>query len=301
MFEESYFDHHIERTGTGCVKYDLRSNFFERDDILPMWVADMDFRTPPFIIEKIRERLDHEVLAYTFRTPSFGKAVKRWMETRHHWNIEENWVTYSPGVVPALNMCVLAYTQPGDKIIVQPPVYFPFFSAIKDHDRIMVENPLVLRDGAYRMDLDHLRSVIDDSVKMIFLCSPHNPVGRVWTKEELIGLSEICLDHNIIIISDEIHHDLIFEGYSHFPTAKISKYISEMTVTCIAPSKTFNLAGMSTSALIIENDHLRSLYDAVLNKFHLNLGNIFGNVALEAAYNYGDEWITGLMKYIKGN
>ncbi len=298
---ENDFNEIIQRENTSCYQYDLREKYFGTEDVIPMWVADMDFRTPAVICEAIKKRLEHGIFGYTYRSDSFYNSVIRWLKFMHGWEIKKEWIDFSPGVVPALNMAVLAYTSPGDKVIVQQPVYFPFFSAITNHNRILVNNPLQLKNGRYYMDYNDLRSKIDDRVKMIFLCSPHNPTGNVWTREELAELAEICIRNNILIISDEIHSDLFFREHKHIPTASLNEETAKNTVTFIAPSKTFNIAGLSTSVVISSNDRLLKMYSSILEHIHVGGGNIFGNVALEAAYNQGHEWIGQLMDYIRSN
>jgi bifunctional pyridoxal-dependent enzyme with beta-cystathionase and maltose regulon repressor activities len=204
------FDEIIDRTGTDSVKYDLRKNYFGTDDLLPMWVADMDFRTPAFILRALRDRLDHEVLGYTYRGEGFSEAIRSWLKERHAWTVSREWITFSPGVVPGLSMAVQAFTAPGDKIIVQPPVYTPFFTVIKGNRRQVVYNQLILNDGRYYMDFDDLRMKAASGAKMILLSNPHNPGGMVWTRDELLQVGEICMQHGILIISDEIHNDLVY-------------------------------------------------------------------------------------------
>ncbi|OFX50001.1 MAG: cystathionine beta-lyase [Bacteroidetes bacterium GWA2_30_7] len=295
------FDEIINREKTNSVKYDLRSKLFGKADVIPMWVADMDFKTPDFIVEAIRKRTEHEIFGYTFRSEGFCNSIINWIQKRHGWTIEKEWISFSPGVVPALNILVQSLTKPGDKIIVQPPVYFPFFGAVENNGRKMVENQLKLVNGRYEIDFEHLESVIDTDVKMLLFCSPHNPCSRVWTKEELEKIGDICLKNNILIVSDEIHSDLVFKPNKHFPTASISKQISDITITCIAPSKTFNLAGLHTSAVICRNKELLKKYNKFLEDFHLSGGNIFGFEALEAAYNQGDGWLNQLLEYLQSN
>lgn len=295
------FDEIISRENTDCVKYDLRKLYFGTDDVIPMWVADMDFRTPDFIIQAIKKRLEHEILGYSIRSGSFNRSVANWMKSHHNWRINPNWVSFSPGVVPALNMLVLAFTQPGDKIIVQPPVYFPFFSAVENNGRTKVENPLQLVNGRLCMDFDDLRIKAKDA-RMIIISHPHNPGGSVWTKEELTQLAEICLEHNILMVSDEIHSDLVFSPHIHIPLATLSDEIAQQTITCNAPSKTFNLAGLSTAYLIVPNKTLLERYNRMLNdELHLNMGNLPGAIALEAAYQHGADWLTQLLDYLKEN
>lgn len=295
------FDEHISREGTFCVKYDLRQEVFGTRDVIPMWVADMDFKTPDFIISALKNRLDHEICGYSFRPPDYFASIVDWTKRRHGWNINKEWICFTPGVVPALNFCTLAFTEPGDSMIVQPPVYFPFFSAVEAHGRKLVYNQLVTIDGRYEMDLDALESSVTAGTKMIIISNPHNPVGRVWKKEELVRLAEICLKNKILIISDEIHCDLVLPGYTHIPVASISEEISSITVTLTAPSKTFNLAGLSTSSVIIENPSLRGMFNKFLERLHVGNGNIFGNIASIAAYSSGDQWLDELLQYLKVN
>lgn len=295
------FDEVIPRENTDCVKYDLRKLYFGTDDVIPMWVADMDFRTPDFIIAALKKRLEHEILGYSIRSKGFSRSITRWMKSKHGWKINPNWISFSPGVVPAINMLVLALTNPGDKIIVQPPVYFPFFSAIDNNGRNRIDNPLELINGRLCIDFDDLR-IKAKGAKMIIISHPHNPGGSVWTKDELLQLGEICLENKILMVSDEIHSDLVFAPHKHIPLASISEEIGQQTITCNAPSKTFNLAGLATSYLIIPNKELLQRYNRMLNdELHLNMGNLPGAIALEAAYNFGDEWLGQVITYIKAN
>jgi cystathionine beta-lyase len=295
------FDTVIDRRDTNCVKYDLRGKLFGKDDVLPMWVADMDFPVADFILDAIRERLNHPVLGYTFRSDRFAGSVASWLNRRHGWKIETTAIGFSPGVVPALNMCVLEFTDPGDKVVVQPPVYFPFFSAISNHGRELVYNQLVKRDKSYEMDLDHLEDQFKAGAKLFFLCNPHNPVGRVWSNEELQKLAEICVKYQVMVISDEIHSDLLLSGSRHIPFASLGKDIADLTLTCMAPSKTFNLAGLYTSVMIATNPSLMKRYEKVLDAVHVGGDNILGQVALEAAYTLGDEWLDQLLDYLEKN
>jgi cystathionine beta-lyase len=295
------FNEVIPREGTDCIKYDLREETFGRKDVIPMWVADMDFRTPDFIVSKLRQRLSHELYGYSFRPPEYYSSIINWLRMRHNWKVEREWICFSPGIVPALNLCTLAFTRPGDSIIVQPPVYFPFFSAVEAHGRNLVYNRLAEKNGRWLMDFNSLASAIDVSTKMIIISNPHNPVGRVWSREELEQLADICLKNNIIIISDEIHCDLILPGFHHIPMAGISEKIAEITVACIAPSKTFNLAGLSTSSLIISNPVLKKYFMRKIESLHIGSGNIFGTIASIAAYSEGSEWLDTLMDYLDQN
>lgn len=295
------FDERVQREHTACFKYDWREGIFGKKDVLPMWVADMDLKTPPFVIEALKKRLEHEILGYSFRPEGFYESIINWNEKRNQWKVKKDWISYSPGVVPALNLMVMAYTNPGDKVIVQTPVYFPFFTAVTHHKRTLIINPLQLNNGRYEMDYEHLESLMDDDVRLFILCSPHNPTGNVWKKHELERLSEICLKNNTIIIADEIHSDLTFPGHKHIPLASVSEEIADQTITCMAPSKTFNLAGLATSFVISSNKKLLRKYDRVLEHVHVGMGNVFGHVALESAYNHGGEWLNELMHYLKQN
>jgi cystathionine beta-lyase len=295
------FDEPAGREGTDCIKYDRREGTFGVKDVIPMWVADMDFNTPDFIVESLQKRLEHPIYGYSFRSTEYFQSMIRWIKSRHNWSVEKEWISFCPGIVPALNFCTLAFTQTGDNIIVQPPVYFPFFSAAESHGRNLIYNRLTESEGTWSMDFDSLARGIDSKTKMIIISNPHNPVGRVWTPEELNRLADICLKHNIVIISDEIHCDLILPGFTHTPMASLSEEISENTVTLIAPSKTFNIAGLSTSSVIIQNPVLRKSFNRIVENLHIGNGNIFGNMASIAAYSHGHEWLDSLLDYIDNN
>jgi cysteine-S-conjugate beta-lyase len=295
------FDEPTGREGTNCIKYDRREEIFGKKDIIPMWVADMDFNTPDFITSALRDQLKNEIFGYSFRPPEYYSSIIDWLKYRHKWSIEKEWITFTPGIVPALNFCTLAFTQPGDKIIVQPPVYFPFFSAVESHGRTLVYNQLKEEDGRWFMDYESLADSIDSKTRMIILSNPHNPVGRVWTPEELTRLADICLKNNILILSDEIHCDLVLPGFSHTPFATLSHEIAGNTITCIAPSKTFNLAGLSTSTVLISNPILRKSFNRTVEILHVGNGNIFGTAASVAAYTYGHKWLEALLDYIDNN
>lgn len=298
---EYNFDEPLKREGTSCVKYDSRQEIFGKKDVIPMWVADMDFKCPPAVTDALRQRLKHEILGYTVRREEYFSSIKKWLRKRYEWHIENEWIVFSPGIVPALNICTLAFTEPGDKIIVQPPVYFPFFNAVTDHKRKLLFNRLKETNGQWSIDFDDLERKAAQGARMMLLSSPHNPVGRSWSKEELEKLSRICLDNNILIISDEIHADLVLPGHRHIPLAKISGPVADNTLTCMAPSKTFNLAGLSTSSMIISNPGLRKKFEDAINSLHITGGNIFGTEASIAAYSFGEDWLDQLLLYIKNN
>jgi cystathionine beta-lyase len=295
------FDKYIDRQGTDSVKFELNGTIFGKEEVLPMWVADMDFEVPDFIQEAIVQRAMHPVYGYTFRPRRFFEAAASWLFRRHGWEISPDSFSFSPGIVPALNMIVMQFTEPGDKIVVQPPVYFPFFNAVTNHKRELVYNTLIKNNGTYSMDFDQLEACFREGARMFFLCHPHNPVGRVWSKDELERLAELCIRYNVLVISDEIHSDLLLFGNRHIPFASLSKEIADLTFTCIAPSKTFNLAGLYTSVVIATKPELKQGYERVLDAVHVGGGSLFGQVAFEAAYTHGDAWLEQLILYLEKN
>ncbi len=297
----SQFDQVIERRNTSSVKWDLVEQLYGSGDVLPMWVADMDFPAPKPVVDAIVARAQHGVYGYTTRPGSAYDAIEQWASTRHRWMIEREWISFSPGVVPALAFLLDALSEPGQKVIIQPPVYHPFAFTIRENGREIVNNHLIFENGQYRMDFEDLERKASEGARLMILCSPHNPVGRVWTREELARLGEICFAHGITVISDEIHSDLILPGKEHTPFASIGPEFAENSVVCTAPSKTFNLAGLQTSVVIIPNKELRERYNAVLDRLHLGLPNTFGLTAMEAAYRHGGEWLDELRGYVSEN
>jgi len=296
------FDTVIDRRNTDCAKWDGMAPLFGADDLLPMWVADMDFKAPPEVMEALRERLDHGIFGYTRRFEPYREAIAGWFLRRHGWRIDTAWIRHAPGVVPALAISIMAFTQPGEGVLVQPPVYYPFFSTIRGRGRTVVENPLKFAGGRFEMDFDDLERKLDDSaVKLVFLCSPHNPVGRVWSPEELARFGEICAARGVVVVSDEIHCDILYRGVRHTPLASVSDAMRESTVTTVAPSKTFNIAGLATAAVIIPSRRLRDDYQSLVDFMHIDGGNVFGALALRAAYEKGDEWLDALLEYLEGN
>ena len=246
------FDTPIDRTHTWSIKHDFKKENGKADDILPLWVADMDFRSPDSVVEALKKAVDHGIFGYSRADESYFDAVAAWYQKRHHLTLQPEWMTCTPGIVFALSIAVRAFTQEGDAVLIQPPVYHPFSRAILRNKRTLVENPLVLKDGHYEMDLEDLeQKVLDEHVKLMILCNPHNPVGRVWTREELTALADICLRHHVYVISDEIHGDFVGQGHEQTPYASISEEACLHSMMCTAPSKTFNLAGMATSHLFI--------------------------------------------------
>lgn len=295
------FDKIINRKGTNSFKHDFIKPIFGSSDLLPMWVADMDFKTPDFIIKSIKKRLNHEILGYTVKSDNFYNSLINWVKKRYCWDINKNWILFSPGVVPSLSFCIHAFTNPGDKIIVQPPVYHPFFNVIIENQRDVVYNYLVNDNGQYNIDFTGLENCMDGKTKMIFISNPHNPTGRVWKKNELKKLGDICTKNNIIIVSDEIHADIVYKPYKHIALASISAEISKNTITLYSPSKTFNMAGMATSAIVVQDKNLREKLEKEIQNLHVGMGNILGLVAFEAAYTNGQEWLNELLNYLENN
>jgi cystathionine beta-lyase len=295
------FDKIIDRSNTSAIKYDARERIFGRNDVLPLWVADMDFEVAPEIAKAIEDRAKHKVFGYTLRCPEYYEVIQDWIKKRYKWNVSKDHISFSPGVVSALAMALIAFTKPGDKVIVQSPVYFPFFSTIENNGRRVLNNQLLDKGDTYEMDFEKLDAQIDNETRMMYLCNPHNPVGRAWTPAELKKLADIAQKHNIIVVSDEIHADIIFNGHTHTPFASVSKYATQNTITCMAPSKTFNLAGLSTSMVVIENEQMLKTYNYMIESFHIGLTNPFGLNALKAAYGKGEPWLEALLVYLERN
>jgi len=305
---EYNFNRFIDRRDSFSLKWSKEAlqMVFKKDDddLLPLWVADMDFECPKPVVDAIRKEAEGCVYGYNWHgTPKYLDAVTGWMDRRHQWKVDPKWIVYSPGIVPAINMMVQTFSNVGDKVIVQPPVYYPFFSAVTANGRKLLLNKLHYENQKYTFDFEDFEEKAKDPLTKIFiLCSPHNPVGRVWTKEELKKLGDICLDHDILIISDEIHHDLILPGYQHTVFSTISEEFEQKTITCTAPSKTFNLAGLQVSNIIIPDEKLRqSFIHTIVHKNGIGIPNSFGIVAMIAAYNEGDEWLEQVLKYIDSN
>ncbi len=294
------FNKTIDRTGTDCIKWDYLEAFFGKKDLHPMWVADMDFEVPPEILNPIKERASHSVFGYTAKPMDFYTAVIHWFKTRYDWEIEKDWIVATPGVVPALNLALQEFTKTGDSIVIQSPVYFPFKDSIEINERILLDNELVLRNGHYEINWEDLEQKAK-SAEMFLFCSPHNPVSRVWTAQELEKLEDICERNDLLIFSDEIHADIIFKPNTHIPTARLSKKLADRTISAFATSKTFNLAGLQLSINIIPNDEVRRRFKLTLERLHLNMSNIFGITATTAAYQNGAEWLDELLPYLWNN
>ena len=309
------FDEELDRRGTDSLKWEFvqseddperwehTDRFLGKDRILPMWVADMDFRCPEPVIEAVIARAQQGVYGYTMPGDDFYAAVVSWMKRRNGWDINPDWITLTSGVVSALHMLVRAFTSAGDRVLIQPPVYYPFFSAIQNNQAEVLTSPLIYAGGRYQMDFADLEAKArDPRAKMAILCSPHNPVGRVWSTEELTRFGEICLKNDVLVVSDEIHGDLILKGNTFTPFAKISPDFAEHSITCTAPSKTFNLAGLKTSAIIIPDASRRAAFRQALRSSGLSLaGSTFGVVAFKAAYEHGERWLERVLEYLQGN
>ena len=296
------FDTPIDRTHTWSIKHDFKKENGKADDILPLWVADMDFRSPDSVVEALKKAVDHGIFGYSRADESYFDAVAAWYQKRHHLTLQPEWMTCTPGIVFALSIAVRAFTQEGDAVLIQPPVYHPFSRAILRNKRTLVENPLVLKDGHYEMDLEELeQKVLDEHVKLMILCNPHNPVGRVWTREELTALADICLRHHVYVISDEIHGDFVWRGHEQTPYASISEEACLHSMMCTAPSKTFNLAGMATSNLFIPDPEMRRKFRSELLDVGQENMNRLGLFACRAAYEGGGEWLDQLIGYLAGN
>ena len=296
------FDEIIERKGTDCLKYDFAVKRGKPEDVLPFWVADMDFRTTSYVEDALIERAKHGIFGYSESQEDYFHAIAGWMHRRHHWDVEPDWLIKTPGVVFALAMAVKAFTEAGDCVLIQQPVYYPFSEVIQDNGRVIVSNDLYLgTDNRYHMDLeDFEQKIVEHHVKLFLLCNPHNPSGRVFTREELTGMGEICLKHGVTVVCDEIHNDFVFQG-EHTVFASIKKEYADISVTCTSPSKTFNLASMLISNIFIPNEKLRQRFQHEVNAAGISQLSVLGLVATQAAYEHGDEWYEKMMAYVKSN
>jgi cysteine-S-conjugate beta-lyase len=296
------FDEVIDRRDTNAVKLERCKALFGTEDVLPLWVADMDFRTPDFIIDAIQKRLEHPILGYTMPSKSFYSASISWIKEHHDWNIQRDWFGFLPGIVPGLSFAVQSLTKPGDEIIVQPPVYYPFFHVIEKNHRVLVQNQLKEENGKFVMDFDDLEKKFTSKTKLFILCNPHNPGGRVWTLDELQRFASICEKHQVTIVSDEIHADMVLPGKTkHTPLATVSAWSEQNTVTFMAPTKVFNMPGLISSGYIIPNAELRHQFAEFLEASEMNSGNMFAYTAAVAAYENGDEWRKQMLDYVQGN
>lgn len=295
------FDELVERKGTNCIKYDALGEIFGKSDLTPLWVADMDFRTPDFIVNALKERCEHPVFGYTFPSEEYTNSIIRWLHELHGWEVKKEWLTFIPGIVKGFAYVLDHFTNEGDKVIIQPPVYHPFRLVPEKMKREVVYNPLKLVDGQYEMDFEQLESVIDPTCKVLILANPHNPAGIVWKKETLQELARICAKHHIIVVSDEIHSEMVFPGFTHHPFPTVSDEASSCSITFSAPSKTFNIAGIVSSYAIIPDDKLREQFYGFLEAGEFNHGTLFSYIATVAAYTQGAEWRRQMLDYVQKN
>lgn len=295
------FDHVIDRRNTNSIKYDMAARG-KPENLLPLWVADMDFQAPPCVIDALTEKTRHGIFGYSDTGHLYFAVLQNWFARRFGWNIEQNWLVKTPGIVNAIHIAVRALTEPGDSVLIQQPVYYPFASAVKQTGRNLVVNVLLYEDGHYQIDFDDFeKKIAENHVKMFILCNPHNPVGRVWTHEELVRLGDVCLRHGVIVVSDEIHQDFIYERRRHLVFAGLEDTYRDMTITCTAPSKTFNLAGLQLSNIFIANARLRERFAHEYARCGLSQPGIMGIAACQAAYEGGEEWLNALLDYLTGN
>lgn len=295
------FDQIIDRRGTNALKTDVLKERYGNDALIPLWVADMDFLSPPAISEAIIERAKHGLFGYTCPSQEYYNSIINWVKNKHNWNVDQEWLTFIPGIVKGIAFVIDCFSTKEDHVIIQPPVYHPFKIIPTLHQRKVVDNPLILEAGQYKMDLEDLKKQINSSTKILILCNPHNPGGRVWTKEELVDLAEICYDNDILVISDEIHSDMAFGDNKHVPFASVSDKAAQNSISFMAPSKTFNIAGIVSSYSIIPNDKIRTKFNNYLKSSELEEGHIFAYLAAQAAYEKGEEWLTEAKEYIWGN
>lgn len=297
MAKQFNFDQTINRETTASLKFDARKALFGRSDVTPLWVADMDFASPPAVTEALMARAQHPIYGYTDFPDSLFDALIHWLKRRHGWAIEREWIIMCPGVVPTLHAAAMAFTQPNDGVIVQPPVYHPFFSSVTNTGRQLVRSPLTLEAGHYTIDFDHLAQCAANA-QMLFLCSPHNPVGRVWSAQELKQVLTIARQHDLLIFSDEIHADLIYPEHTHHMMGTLAS-ADDQIVTAVAPSKTFNIPGLGLSALIVPEASHRKAINKAFNTMHVSAANPFSMVAFEAAFNEGEAWLEALLAYLR--
>lgn len=296
------FDKVVDRRGTNCLKYDFAKERGRREDLLPLWVADMDFPTAPEIQKRLEEAVSHGIYGYSEAKEPYFEAVAAWYRRHFSWEVQPEWLVKTPGVVFALATAVRAFTKEGDGVLIQQPVYYPFREVIEDNHRTLVNSPLVLREGRYEMDFQDLEEKLSSGqVKLFLLCSPHNPVGRVWEETELRRVADLCLKYHVILASDEIHCDFTYPGHTHHVLASLDPGYEEITITCTAPSKTFNLAGLQASNIFIPNPELRKKFKRAMNAAGYSQLNVMGLVGCQAAYELGEEWLNELKAYLAEN
>ena len=297
----SIFDEKIDRMQTASVKWERTEAIFGEKDLLPMWVADMDFRPPKAVINALKKRIEHGIFGYTFIPQSVNSAIQTWLHKRHQWTIESDTLLYANSVVEAISMAIQTFTAPGDKVLLQSPVYTPFFEMIEKNDRVVANSPLKLTNGRYEIDLEQFEEEVKNGCKLFLLCNPHNPGGRVWSRDELQKIGELCVKYNCYIVSDEIHSDLVYRSHKHYPIASLSDEIAAITITCLSPSKTFNLAGLQASAVVIQSKEKREQFLKTQRRHGFFSLNTFGILAMEAAYQHGEAWLEELIDYLEEN
>lgn len=296
------FDKPVDRKNTNSIKYDFAVEFGKPVDVLPLWVADMDFQTVPEVTEALVKASNHGIFGYSNVKEEYFNILKKWFSSHYYWNIERKWLLKTPGVVFSITMAIRTFTKEGDAVLIQRPVYNPFSESITSNNRVLINSPLVYENQSYHIDFeDFEKKIIDHKVKLFILCNPHNPVGRVWTKEELMELGDICVKHNVLVVSDEIHADFIYPGHAHTVFASMNPEFLDRTITCTAPSKTFNLAGLQVSNIIIGNPALKAALKEEIRKTGYNQLNTMGLISCQAAYEYGEEWLSGLKQYLLEN
>jgi len=296
------FDEIVDRRNTESAKWKAVKKLYGRDDIIPMWVADMDFKSPPEVIEVLKKRAEHGVFGYPMLDDDYFEPFINWIRDKHGIEIKKEWIVTADGVVDALKIAILAYSKPGDNVVIQTPVYYPFYKIIQSNGRMIIKNSLKFENANYSMDFDDLEKKLSlKRTKLFILCNPHNPVGRVWKSEELEKLVQLCIKHNVILLSDEIHSDLVFSPNKHIPIFSILEDIKNTSLTFYAPSKTFNLAGLKASFVVIPNEQLRTEYKNVIESLASESLNIFGMVAAKVAYEHGKDWLDDLLSYLRGN
>ncbi|NDV81216.1 MalY/PatB family protein [Bacteroides sp. 51] len=294
------FDEIIDRRGTDAVKIDAMKNIWGKTDMIPLWVADMDFRTPLFVIDALRERLNHEILGYPVKPQSWYTSIIRWLESRHGWKVSASELTFTPGVVAGLATILHSFTKKGDKVMVQPPVYHPFFLLTEHNHRKVVYNPLILEDGQYRMDMERFKEDIK-GCKLFILCNPHNPGGRVWDKDELVEVARICHENGTIVVSDEIHADLTLPPFQHHSFATVSEEAENNSIILMSPSKAFNMPGLFSAYCIIKNKNLHAKLQEHVRANESDQGHVFAYIGVAAAYSNGTEWLDQMLAYVQGN
>ncbi|OPZ59800.1 MAG: Cystathionine beta-lyase PatB [Synergistetes bacterium ADurb.Bin520] len=295
------FDLRHRREGTACAKWDGRREVFGTEDVLPLWVADMDFAAPEAVMEALRSRVDHGIFGYPLRAQGAHNAFAAWMARRHGWAVDPDWILEAPGVVPLLALAVQTFTAPGDGVVIQPPVYPPFRSVVERQGREVVENPLRWDGKRYVMDLEDLERRITPATRLLILSSPHNPVGRVWERQELESLGALCLRHGILVLSDEIHQDLLFSPHHHTPFASLGDDVARIALTFTSPGKTFNIPGLRSGMAVIQDETVRRRMKSTLEALDLEMWNVLGIAATEAAYTAGGPWLDALMTYLDGH